>query len=181
MAASHRLEISSAKGDPAPRPLARGGTPPVHGRVVDCAVDGLDTYDLFGDSPMLSSMIRPGDVVLCYCGSNDVFNGNNMTTAASKLEVFFAKCACPILYVRVMHSPYAAYFDAWRELPAFHDRIERSLSSRSDGSKTVRVDESLERSDFLWDGVHLTARGYLKVLSRLREHLDFFFPSGEYE
>lgn len=138
---------------------------------VECSIDGLDSFDLLTDRPTVSLHMQRHDMVVCYCGSNDVFNGNNLAATAQKLALFFGRCPCPILYVEIMDSPYLRCFEA--PLGVFHECIRRTLARRQDGSRTVRVDGALAREDFTWDGLHLTPGGYGKVVARLAEEIKF--------
>jgi len=125
-------------------------------------VEGLDSSTLLMNAQRILPFLLCDDILLCYCGSNDFFDGRRVQDTMSRLISFFTNCHCHIVYINVIKSPVMRHMATPKVLDAFNLAIHTLLTGKRMTSFCISVDDDMQRADFVLDGIHLSESGYAK-------------------
>jgi len=130
-------------------------------------VEGLDTSTLLFNAPRILPFLLRDDILLCYCGSNDFFDGRRVEHTKARLISFLSNCNCHVVYINIIKSPVMRHTAKSSVIDAFNSTIHAFLSAKPNESFCISVDDEMRRSDFVFDGIHLSESGYAKFEDRV--------------
>lgn len=157
------------------------------GRTLNHGFGGARTWELVAYAEDLVVEFEP-EVVVCYCGSNDVDAGESAESIAGRVEVFMdvVEQGVPgvrIVYVAINRAPQKR--GRWGVVDAANSMIE-TICRAGPNRRFVDVNEGLFDAEgeprlelYLEDGLHFRPRAYREVFGpAVRDALDGPGSSG---